>query len=102
MIIKGSGFDVKISKPIQECNLVDLTFTNEDEKTHIEFPMDSIEFEHTAEQFISALFNYNEDMAHRLYQEYGNVSDLKEEIKELKDKLHQTRLMLASHSDEFN
>jgi len=105
MKLNTLGLDCKITNEVYgNINHITLALKNDSlsEEIDIKFIMTAEGIEHTMEQMISALFDYDEDMAHKICEEYGNMKNLKEEIQELKDKLHQTRLMLASHSDEFN
>ena len=85
MRINSLGLDVSIKKTSEFD--VEFRISNEDEKVRLDFEMDRLGIAHVAEQFISALFGYDEDLAHKLYQEFGNVADLKEEIRELKEQL---------------
>lgn len=84
MIIYTDGLDVEIEDNDVCLNLI---ITNESEKIDLNFSMDEQGLTHTYEQIISELFNYNDELAHKLYQEYGNVPDLLETIQELKDRI---------------
>ncbi len=86
MRIETDGLDVSIKK---EFDGEYLNLSHETEKIDLQFKMTETGLEHTAEQFISALFWHDKDLAHRLYEQFGNVANLKEEVEELKDKLRE-------------
>jgi len=89
MKIETMGLDVSIEKlEIGNHKIPSLVLKNEDEKINLKFETTYQGMEHMAEQIISALFDYDEDMAHRLYQEFGNVADLKEENRKLSEKMN--------------
>ena len=99
MKIDTMGLDIKIKSFVD--NLFPrMILSNEDEKIHLEFDLHREGLEHTAEQFISALFDYDGTLAHKLYQEFGNVADLKAEINELKEEVESLNARFVELNDE--
>jgi len=90
MKVETLGLDVKIKKEnYGHFDHVELNISNDSisEEINITFIMLGDGMKHTAEQFISALFDYDEDMAHKICEEYGNMKNLKERISELEDEI---------------
>lgn len=73
MKIDTMGYDIKISEFVNGLNSPTLEFSNEDEKTVLEFDMDRQGFEYTVEQFISALANYDEDLLIKTLSDYASL-----------------------------
>ncbi len=73
MKIDTMGLDVTIKDFIKGEKLPIITLSNEDEKIFLEFDTFGNGLEHTAEQFISALANYDEQLLVKLLSEFANL-----------------------------
>ena len=71
MIIYTDGLDVSIKELME--NRIEFTLSNENEKTQLDFQTDQQGMEHTAEQFISALANHNEELLIKLLSDFANL-----------------------------
>ena len=71
MKVDTMGLDVTINKttPFD----VEFILSNEDEQTKLNFKTDRMGIEHTAEQFISALANYDEELLIKTLSDYANL-----------------------------
>ncbi len=83
VILDTNKIDITTSKSFDKKAGIHLTTSTGSDRVAI-FVDD---FSHLAEQFISAMFDHDEEMACKILEQHGNITNLKDEINNLKEEV---------------